>query len=352
MFYSKPMDNNLSSTTAIILAAGQGTRMKSSLPKVLHQIAGKPLVIHALENVSHILTETPVMVIGHGAEQVRTVVGSRARFAEQRSQLGTADAVKAAQSELKDFEGLIVVVSADMPLFTPQTLQHLVDTQRANPGVMTMLSVCMDDPHGFGRVVRKSDGSVQAIVEEAQADAATLLIKELNVGAYCFRSDWLWGALERVKVSPKGEYYLTDTVALAVEENQRVECLVLQDASEAIGINNRIHLAEAERVLRHRINQHWMLAGVTMIDPDTTYIDLDVQLSPDIVLEPNCHLHGKTHISSGCRIGTGAYLLDVVLEENCNLGPGVILFNRTIKENQTIRYPLTENNFKTGNTLS
>lgn len=316
--------------------------MKSRLPKVLHSIAGKPLVIHTIENVSAVITEKPVLVVGCGSDQVRSIVGSQVRYAEQVTQLGTADALKAARSVLEGFDGLIVVVSADMPLFTTRTLQKLVDTQRSNPGVMTMLSVCHDDPHGFGRVVRKVDGSVAAIVEEAQADAETLAIKELNVGAYCFRSDWIWGALDRIKVSPKGEYYLTDTVELAVSENQRVECLQVEDPQEAIGINTRVHLAEAEAILRRRINQAWMLAGVTLRDPETIFIEQDVQLSPDTIIHPGCHLTGNTRVGSGCEIGPSSVLFNANIEENCVAGPHAILRNIHLEANQVVRFCMLE----------
>ena len=332
------MDDDLCNITAVILAAGQGTRMKSRLPKVLHSIAGKPLVIHAIENVSAVITEKPVLVVGCGSDQVRSVVGSRALYAEQTAQLGTADALKAARPALEGFEGLIVVVSADMPLFTTYTLHKLVDTQRSNPGVMTMLSVRLDDPHGFGRVVRKTDGSVAAIVEEAQADAKTLAIQELNVGAYCFRSDWIWGALDRIKVSPKGEYYLTDTVELAVSEKKRVECLLVDDPQEAIGINTRVHLAEAEAILRRRINQAWMLAGVTLRDPETTYIDQDVQLSRDTIIHPDCHLTGSTRVGPGCEIGPFSVLSNAVVGENCVAGPHAVLRNIQLDANQVVRF--------------
>lgn len=342
------MDNDLKKIAVIILAAGQGTRMKSSLPKVLHPLAGKPLVLHVIENAARVVTETPVLVIGHGADEVRAAVGSKARFAVQHTRLGTADAVKAAHPVLADFTGLILVVSADMPLFTPATLQRLVNSQRSNSGVMTMLSVCMDDPHGFGRVVRNADGTVAAIVEEAQADAATLAIHELNVGAYCFRSDWLWGALERIKVSPKGEYYLTDTVELAVRENQRVECLMVEDADETIGINTPIHLAEAEAVLRQRINTAWMLAGVTLIDPQTTYIEPDVTLHPDTVIYPNTLLSGNTRIGSGCQLGPNISLWNSQVGDNCIVGPQVVLRNTQLENNQVVRYAFLENNLPPG----
>ncbi len=336
------MDNDLKKIAAIILAAGQGTRMKSSLPKVLHPLAGKPLVLHAIENAGRVVTETPVLVIGHGAEEVRAVVGNRARFAIQHTQMGTADAVKVAQPLLADFTGLILVVSADMPLFTPPTLQRLITTQRNNKGAMSMLSVCMDDPHGFGRVVRHANGTVAVIVEEAQADAATLAIHELNVGAYCFRSDWLWGALESIKPSPKGEYYLTDTVELAVRDNQPVECLLVEDADETIGINTRVHLAEAEAVLRQRINTAWMLAGVTLIDPQTTYIEPDVTIQADTVIFPNTHLSGSTHIGSGCQLGPNVSLWNSQVGDNCVIGPQVVLRNTQLEKNQVVRFAILE----------
>ncbi len=345
------MDDDLCNITAVILAAGQGTRMKSRLPKVLHLLAGKPLVIHAIENVSSVITAKPVLVVGCGSEQVRAVVGERVRYAEQVNQLGTADALKAARPLLNEFDGLILVVSADMPLFTTQTLQKLVNIQRSNPGVMTMLSVCLDDPHGFGRVVRRADGSVAAIVEEAQADDQTLAIKELNVGAYCFRSDWIWGALDRIKVSPRGEYYLTDTVELAVMENQRVECLLMDNPQEAIGINTRVHLAEAEAILRRRINQGWLLAGVTMLDPDTTYIEQGVQLSPDTIIHPNCHLSGSTQIGPGCEIGPSATLSNAVIGENCVVGPHVVLSNVHLESNQVVRFTMLDGNQNPGTQL-
>ncbi len=336
------MDDDLCNITAVILAAGQGTRMKSRLPKVLHSIAGKPLVIHAIENISAVTTNKPVLVVGCGSDLVRSVVGGRVHYAEQVTQLGTADALKAARSTLEGFKGLIVVVSADMPLFTNRTLQKLVTTQRSNPGVMTMLSVRLDDPHGFGRVVRKADGSVAAIVEEAQADAQTLAIHELNVGAYCFRSDWIWGALDRIKVSPKGEYYLTDTVELAVSENQRVECLLVEDPQEAIGINTRVHLAEAEAILRRRINQVWMLAGVTMLDPETTYIDQEVQLNPDTIIHSGCHLTGRTQVGPGCEIGPSSMLSNAIVEENCVVGPHAVLRNVHLEANRVVRFCMLE----------
>ncbi len=328
------MEEHPSPLKAIILAAGKGTRMRSSLPKVLHPVMGKPLVLHAVDHTFAVTGTKPVVVVGNGADEVRQAVGSRADFAVQACQLGTADAVKAARPAFLNFEGMVLIVYADMPLLTQATLQTLVDTQRANAGVLSMLSVEMPDPHGFGRVVRDADGNVSAIVEEAQADASTLAIRELNTGVYCVRSDWLWSALDQIQVSPKGEFYLTDLVAISVKEHLPVKCLKMADYHEAIGINTRVHLAEAEQIMRQRINQRWMTAGVTMIDPAHTYIDAEVTLEQDVILYPDTHLYGKTVIKTGSQIGPCACLYDTVAGANCRLGPQVIVRQAVVSDGE------------------
>ncbi len=323
--------------TAVILAAGQGTRMRSSLPKVLHHIAGRPLIDYSLRLAAEIGSAQPVVVVGHGAEQVREAVGSRARCVVQQPQLGTAHAVQTAEQLLIGQTDLVLVISADMPLFTPATLNRLVQAQLENRGPISMLTMIQADSHGFGRILRAEDGTVQAIVEEAQATPEQLAIQELNVGAYCFRSDWLWDALRRVPLSPKGEYYITDLVGLSVADGQPVRALVVADASEAIGINTRVHLAEAEQILRRRINQTWLQAGVTLIDPETTYISPDVRIGADTILQPGTHLRGSTIIGERCVIGPNSIIADsqvgddslvlasvldqVSVEKNSKIGP-------------------------------
>ncbi len=294
--------------TAVILAAGQGTRMRSSLPKVLHPLGGLPLVEYSLRLAEALTTEKPVVVIGHGAEQVRQYVGERARFVVQQPQLGTGHAVQQAESLLSGQTDLVLVISADMPLFTRVTLEKMVEEQKNHDGPVTMLTMVLPDSHGFGRIVRAENGSVRAIVEEAQATSEQLAIQELNVGAYCFRSAWLWDALRRVPLSPKGEYYLTDVVGIAVSAGLDVQARVVEDPREAIGINTRVHLAEAEAILRSRINQAWMAAGVTMIDPAATYIEPDVQIGRDTVIYPNTSLRGSTIIGDNCIIGPNAVI--------------------------------------------
>lgn len=317
-------EDSSQSVTAVILAAGQGTRMRSALPKVLHLLAGKPLIAYSLDLARKLGATDPVVIIGHGAEQVRQTVGAAARFAVQQPQLGTGHAVQQAEPLLTGQDALLLVMSADMPLFTLETMQALVDTQRANPGPLTMLTMLLEDSHGFGRVVRAPDGSVQAIVEEAQATPQQLAIHELNVGAYCFRSAWLWDALRRVPLSPKGEYYLTDVVGIAVGDGLQVRALTLPDASEAIGINTRAHLAEAEAILRRRINAGWMAAGVTLIDPQTTYIAPDVTIGGDTLIYPNTHLRGSTRIASGCVLGPNTIVSNSSIAVGCQVIASVV----------------------------
>ncbi len=311
-------------TISIILAAGQGTRMKSDLPKVLHPVCGKPMVWHALQAVESVTTEKPLMVIGHGADEVQNYIGDLARFVIQEERLGTGHAVQQAESLLKDFAGNVLVSSADMPLLTRETLSLLVARQEANTGPMTMLTIIADDPRGFGRVVRAEDGSVKAIIEEADCTEEQKAIKELNVGAYSFDSEWLWDALARVPLSAKGEYYLTDTVGLAVEAGLRVEAITLKNADEAIGINTRIHLSEAESKMRSRVNRTHMLKGITMIDPQSTYIGMDVQIGQDSVIHPNTFLRGETKIGKNCEIGPNSIVTDCKIGNRCEILSSVL----------------------------
>lgn len=310
--------------TAVILAAGQGTRMCSNLPKVLHPLAGQPMIRYAIDTALTVTGEKPVVVIGHGAEAVQEAAGEDALFATQSEQLGTAHAVQAAESLLAGQTDLALVYYADMPLLKAETLQQLVDIQCHNPGPVTMLTVTLDDSHGFGRIIRKPDGTVAAIVEEAQATPEQLAIQELNAGAYCFRADWLWDALRKIAVSPKGEYYLTDVVALAAGAGQAVQAVKLEDIDEAIGVNNRIHLAEVDAILRRRINEGWMLAGVTLINPEATYIEPEVQIGKDTVIWPNTYLRGKTILGEGCVIGPNSILVDTQAGSYCKILSSVL----------------------------
>jgi len=311
-------------TTAVILAAGQGTRMKSELPKMLHPVCGQPMIAHSLAAARDASTEKPVVVIGHGAEAVREILGDAARCVVQEPQLGTGHAVRQAEALLKGKSDLVLVTYGDMPLLRAETLGRLTAAQEENPGPVSMLTVRAADPRGFGRVLRAPDGSVQAIVEEAAATPEQLQINELNVGAYCFSAAWLWEALSRLPLSKKGEYYLTDTVALAVEAGLPVQSLVAGDGVETIGINTRVHLAEAEAAMRVRINQVHMLAGVTLVDPAATYIEAGVTIGRDTVVWPNTYLRGRTRIGEGCIIGPNTIAEDSSIGDYCEVLASVL----------------------------
>ena len=310
--------------STIILAAGQGTRMNSDLPKVLHPLNGKPLVLYSIDVAKALGSEKPVVVIGNGAEKVREVVGDSAIFALQEQRLGTAHAVMAAEKTLANTDGLILVISADMPLLTADTVQRLVNQQKENPGPMTLLTVHSRNPRGFGRVLRGKDNEVVGIIEEAQATPDQLKIDELNVAVYCFQANWLWPALKKIKLSPKGEYYLTDIVEVAVAEGKSVQAVILEDEEESLGINNRVHLAEAEKILRRRINHGYMLAGVTMIDPDLVYIQEGVKIGRDTTLYPNTILSGSTVIGEGCEVGPDTIIRNSSIGNHCHLLASVI----------------------------
>ena len=324
--------------TAVLLAAGQGTRMKSSLPKVLHPVAGKPMIWHALQAIQNSTTEKPVVVVGHGAEKVTEYLGDSAQTVLQEPQLGTGHAVIQAETLLRGKTDLVVVCYADMPLLRGETLQKLVETQKQNKGPISLLTVVADDPRGFGRIIRKEDGTVTAIVEEYVATPDQLQVKELNVGGYCFDANWLWDALHRIPKNPKkGEYYLTDTVELAVQDGLSVHATVMDDLEETIGVNTRVHLSEVEVAMRRRINQLHMLNGVTMIDPASAYIEADVVIGRDTVIMPNTFLFGKTEVGEGnvigpntiirnSKVGNGCKILasdieSAVLENDVDMGP-------------------------------
>ena len=306
--------------TAVLLAAGQGTRMKSDVPKVLHPLCGKPMLWHVLEALKPITTEKPVVIVGHGAQEVKEYVGESAECVLQEPQLGTGHAAMQAEPLLRGKTDYVIVTYADMPLLRSETFQQLLERQRSNPGPLSMLTVIAEDPRGFGRIVRKADGTVEAIVEEYVATSAQREIKELNVGAYCFKADWLWEALHRIEKNPKkGEYYLTDIVEVAVRDALPVQAFVHDDFIETIGINTRVHLSEAEAALRVRINREHMLNGVSMMDPSSTYIEVGVKIGKDTTIMPNTYLHGNTEIGEGNVIGPNTIIRDSRIGNRCRV---------------------------------
>ena len=280
---------------ALVLAAGKGTRMNSRLPKVLHSICGREMVNIVLDIVNNSGVSSTTLVIPPNESRLKSLVGDRTAYIEQVVPLGTGDAVKCALDDNPSSENLMILCG-DMPLILPETLVKMRVTYSENNSFVTVLTGESENTNGMGRIVRNHSGSIEAIVEENDADASTLMIKEVNLGVYCFRYDWLSENLENLKPSASGELYLTDLVTVAVEQGLNVASVQPLDATETMGINNRVELAEAENIYRRRLRTKWMLEGVTMTDPETVYLDHDVELGTDVVLLPN------THISDGSRM--------------------------------------------------
>jgi bifunctional UDP-N-acetylglucosamine pyrophosphorylase / glucosamine-1-phosphate N-acetyltransferase len=277
------------------------------------------MILYSLEIAESLGDESPIIVIGHGANEIKQVIGSRAQFVEQSEQLGTAHALRQTQPLLEGKVDNVIVVNADLPLLQARTLQDLMAVQKKKKPVFTMLTMKQRDVREFGRVKRRG-GKITAIIEEAEATSKELLIEELNVGVYCFLSGWLWPALKKIKPSSKkGEYYLTDLLEIAVKAKKRVETLNLHDPDEAIGVNNREHLAEAESALRKRINRHWMLSGVTIMDPQTTYIEPGVTIGMDTVVWPNTMLLGQTTVGEDCHIGPHTLVRSTRIGNKCQI---------------------------------
>ena len=318
-------------TATVILAAGYGTRMKSNLPKVLHPLAGRSLVDWVVTTGESIGDRRPVVVVGHGKERVQEVLGDRVEYAEQKELLGTGHAVMKAEPFLRGQADQVVVLYSDMPLLQEATLQKLLALYQQNEAqgqlAIAMLTIVRDDPQGFGRVVRNNAGRIQAIVEEVDCTAEQKQIRELNPGVYCFNGNWLWENLPKLQKSPKGEYYLTDMIEVATSQEWRVVGMQAPLA-EVYGINDRTHLAVAANVLRQRINEQHMRAGVTIIDPASTYIEATVQIGQDTTIHPGCHLQGNTTIGSGCDIGPNSQIIECVIGDDCRVLYSVLEYAR------------------------
>ncbi|MEW6567390.1 MAG: bifunctional UDP-N-acetylglucosamine diphosphorylase/glucosamine-1-phosphate N-acetyltransferase GlmU [Chloroflexota bacterium] len=309
---------------SVILAAGLGTRMRSKLPKVLHNLGGRPMLSWSVRGCREAVGRPPYVIIGPEAGDVRQAVEGDVRWVEQAERLGTGHAVLQAAPLLRGRCRLVLVISADMPLLRVETLQRLVAAQAQAPGPITLLSARGEASRGFGRVVRDSGGRVQEVVEEAVASADQLGIHEYNTSVYCFTADWLWDNLPRLPLSAKGEHFLTDLVGMAAAQGREVHSLQVDDPDEVIGVNTRAHLAEAESALRRRINLEWMLAGVTLLDPATTYIGPDVRIGPDTLILPNTHLEGRTAIGRDCKLGPNTVIRDSTVGDACEIEASVV----------------------------
>ena len=313
------MNNKKPKIDVVILAAGMGTRMKSNIPKVLHPLLGKPMVEYIFDAVRDICADPPLVVVGNRADLVMETLGSKARYVVQEPQLGTAHAVQCAREILRGKSDIVLVANSDFPLITAETYALLVKTHQESGSKLTLSTVVSDEPRGFGRIMRDGKGYIVGIVEEKAATPEQKKITELNSNPYCFDAEWLWGALDQVEKSEVGEYYLTDLVEIAANGGQTVGSIEIEDHQESIGINNRVHLAEAAKVIQRRINNKWMLAGVTMIDPDKVFIDDTVTLGRDTILYPEVYLRGATTVGEECKLGPSVILEDTTVGDRCKL---------------------------------
>jgi bifunctional UDP-N-acetylglucosamine pyrophosphorylase/glucosamine-1-phosphate N-acetyltransferase len=316
---------------AIVLAAGKGTRMRSKHPKVLHPIAGYPMAAYPLKLAEELGSTKTVMVIGHEADMVKDAFASYGvDFVHQHEQLGTGHAVQVAWEELRDFKGTILLLCADVPLLQRSTLEKLVETHTSSNACVSVLTAEVADPHGYGRIVRKN-GIIHAIVEEKDATAAQKRIHEINTGIFALEAPAVAALLHQLdNNNAQQEYYITDIVSLAAEHGLKVSSAVLEDIDESMGVNDRIQLARAAQRMRRRINEALMRAGVSMEDPDSTYIDADVCIEADTYIQAGVHLHGSTHIEADCIIETGSVICNSHIGARSHIRAGSNIEGSTI----------------------
>ena len=325
----------LNDWAAVVLAAGTGTRMRSHYPKVLHPVAGKPMLVHILDVVAEAQLSRSVVVVGHDGEAVRAAVGEGAEFVEQEEALGTGHAVLQARGPLLGGPQHALVLYGDTPLVRANTLQRAIEHHLSTGAIVTIATCQRTDAKGLGRVLRSEYGSVLAVIEEAEASEEQLTIPETNEGIYCFETQWLWDRIKVLRAQRNGEYYLTDMVGMAAAEGHLVESIAVQDPTETMGINDRMQLAQAEGVMRQRVCERLMLSGVTLLDPLSTYIDADVEIGQDTVVHPNTTIGGKTTVGRECQIGPGAMIRDSQVGDRCQIVASMVE-ESTIEQNVTI----------------
>ncbi len=306
----------MTTKNAIIMAAGKGTRMKSKLVKVLHQVCGKSMVDHVLTQVEATHMDRIVTIVGHGAQDVERALGDRTKYAEQTEQLGTGHAVLQAESLLKDAEGMTLIVSGDTPLFRAETFEELFEYHQAKGASGTILTSEAPDPQGYGRVVRNHLGIVEKIVEQKDASKEEREIHEINTGVYCFDNQKLFAALHEVtNDNAQGEYYLTDVIQIMKDQGDVVAAYRMADFDESMGVNTCSALAQATKVMQKRINEQHMADGVSIINPEDTYIDAGVKIGADTIIEPGVLIKGHTTIGEDCLIGAHSEIHDMVIED-------------------------------------
>lgn len=291
----------MSGLKVVILAAGQGTRMKSKVPKVLHKVLDKTMVDYVIDASVEAGAEDICVIVGHQSAMVKAMIGTRVKFALQKEQLGTGHAVMQAGDFISD--GNILVLCGDTPLIRPETIKELSDMHNSGGSDVTVVSMKADDPTGYGRIVRENNAFAK-IVEQKDADEEQKKINEVNTGVYIFKADALKAAFEKLSNNnSQGEYYLTDTLEIIKNNGGKVDIMAAEDADEFLGVNSKLQLSQATDIMKKRINEYHMLNGVTIMDPANTYIGIDVKIEPDTIIYPGCMLEGKTEIGTDCIIG-------------------------------------------------
>ncbi len=321
----------------VILAAGQGTRMQSRKQKILHEVGGLPMVVHSFRAAAAVADQLPVLVVGPGEGGVAALLGDGAVYAIQQQPLGTGDAARAAASLLRDqtdqvVVDQVVVTYADMPLLRAETIAQLAAVQSETGAAVVLLSVMGEPASTFGRVLRDVEGRVCEILEVAEAQRRPnadelLAIRELNAGVYCYDAEWLWANVDNLPLrqARRGEeYYLTDLVEMAVAQGERVEAVVLDDPGEGLGAGTRAEMVAVERAFRRRATDHWLAHGVTIVEPEATYIDPDAVIGQDTVIWPGSYLLGRTVVGDACRIGPNATLRDARLGDGCVVEQAIV----------------------------
>lgn len=322
-----------SSLAVVILAAGMGTRMNSKYQKILHEVGGQPMILHVYQTAAAVATEPPVLVIGQGGERVQKIVGEPAQYIVQEEKLGTGHAVQVTAKQLTGRTEQVAVLNGDNPLLKAETLAKLAAHQAQTKAAVVILSVILDETFTFGRIIRDSFGHVLEILEVAQAKKRPdpqkwLSIREQNAGMYLFDAHWLWANIhllpQRIARSGQVEYYLTDMIEIAVKQGKLVDALITDDTDEALGAGTRAELVAVERAFRQRANHKWLNAGVTLIDPASTFIDQTVTIGQDTVIWPNTYLQGNTIIGSDCIIGPNTIVRNATVGKNCRIEQAVV----------------------------
>lgn len=315
----------MATKNTIILAAGKGTRMKSKLYKVLHRLCGKTMVDHVLTAVEKANMDNVVTIVGFGADAVRQNLGDRTQYAVQEKQLGTGHAVLQAEKLLGNLDGMTMVVSGDTPLLTTKTFNDLFTYHQNKKAKATILTSKAPDPTGYGRIVRNDLGIVEKIVEQKDATREEQAIDEINTGVYVFDNKALFDSLHQLtNDNAQGEYYLTDVIEILKSEGETIAAYKMDDFDESMGVNDRIALARATKIMRTRINRQHMMDGISMIDPERTYIDAGVKIGADTIIEPGVQLKGNTVIGSNCYIGANSEIRDSILHDHVKVTSSLI----------------------------